>query len=298
GGQPTATTTGGQLFSSTWQPTTTSGTVFTNTDNAKKIDLVTTNASLTTSGSTATVKVSGFQSPTGDTTIPSNATVNSIRLRVAHSESSTTLLNQPTYTVTLPDGTTCSGLPALTAHTSLTEDQVNITSCVNNPARLTSGLSVTYSVKHCTTGGACTATNATDKVDGVWLNVLYSTGSRPAWDPTQPATIDSGTPVVPGACRHELDPGWTDGVQFVFGGDSNVFLKSGEVELCTHPWTVAQNKQEIAIYGLPAATPGTPVGPTAWTPVGQINGATGFSTTAPSAPDNARITDGKVATAV
>lgn len=62
---------------------------------------------------------------------------------------------------------------------------------------------------------------------------------------------------IPGACRTEAsNPAATDGVQFVFGGDSRLNVVAGKVELCPKPSTTGQ---QIVVYGLTAgaATPST-----------------------------------------
>ena len=109
-----------------------------------------------------------------------------------------------------------------------------------SPDALNNGtFSLRYVVNHATCTSACQ--NITSQLDGMELQVSYSQPGRPAWDPNDP----NANPTVPGACRHDGDPFWTDGVQFVFGGDSRVNLQSGQVELCDPPST---NHQEIVLY--------------------------------------------------
>jgi hypothetical protein len=64
------------------------------------------------------------------------------------------------------------------------------------------------------------------------------------WTPGQP-------PTLPGACRAPRDPFASDGVQFVFGGDSRMQVGStgspGRVELCPQP---SSDQQQIAVYGM------------------------------------------------
>lgn len=56
----------------------------------------------------------------------------------------------------------------------------------------------------------------------------------------------------PGACK-TADDGGTDGVQFIFGGDSRVYVNDAQFELCAKP---TASEQQIAIYGMPSgATP-------------------------------------------
>ena len=130
-------------------------------------------------------------------------------------------------------------------------------------------------------------------LDGIWLDVTYTTATRPAWDPTNPATVNAGSPAVPGSCRRDGDAGWTDGVQWIFGGDSRINLKTGALELCDKPSTT---QQEIVLYGVKNNTTGggTQVGPRTWTAQSFTNGSpNGFTTT----PQNGRIVDGATAQA-
>lgn len=57
---------------------------------------------------------------------------------------------------------------------------------------------------------------------------------------------DSSTPSVPGSCVSPLAATTSNGVQFVFGGDSRVALKAGAVELCGQYSTTAP---PVTVYG-------------------------------------------------
>jgi hypothetical protein len=94
----------------------------------------------------------------------------------------------------------------------------------------------------------------------VWI--IYGTvvgGTPNEWDPMNPSSLP---PSLPGACRTEDQLPPNAGVQFIFGGDSQLQVAaSGRVELCAQP---SRNRQQIAIYGLspsfgttsdPAASP-------------------------------------------
>jgi Tfp pilus assembly protein PilX len=269
GGQPTAVATDGQQVQGTWKPTGTSNvSVFQNPANGLNIDPLTADA--TFSSGSAAMTVNGFQPPAGQGLIPADATINNVTLRLSHGESNTALVNTPTYTITPGGGSpACSGLPALTKHTAVAEDVIDVTSCLNTPLKLNSGLSVRYSVSKCSTSG-CSG-SVTDRLNGVWLAVDYSTGGRPAWDPNDTSTVNGSSPAVPGGCRHELDPGWSDGVQWVMGGDSHINLKAGKLELCNQKSTT---RQEIVLYGLRGGAAGPSVGPTAWPAVTITNPAT------------------------
>lgn len=69
--------------------------------------------------------------------------------------------------------------------------------------------------------------------------------------------VDGQEPTLPGACVSPVPPvptppGWTPpangrGVQFVFGGQSQIFLREGHIELCANNFP---NKIPVAYYGL------------------------------------------------
>jgi hypothetical protein len=60
--------------------------------------------------------------------------------------------------------------------------------------------------------------------------------------PSQPITI-------PGACQNPIRTVNAQGVQFIFGGDSQLFMKSGDAEICG---TYHTDRPPIAIYGVKA----------------------------------------------
>jgi hypothetical protein len=189
------------------------------------------------------MELSGYAGPSG--TIPPDAQINSVSLRVAHGEDPTKV-QAPTVTITTSTGVQC---PAQTvaSHAAVSEDDYDVTSCLSNPARINGGgsgsVKIDYAVAKCTAGTCSGSTTA--HLDGMWLDVTFTTPPRPVWDPTKTSTITASTPNVPGACRHDGDVGWTDGVQFVIGGDSHINLQSGKFELCDQP---SSTKQEIVLY--------------------------------------------------
>jgi Tfp pilus assembly protein PilX len=56
---------------------------------------------------------------------------------------------------------------------------------------------------------------------------------------------------IPGACDNPINDAHAVGVQFVFGGDSQLAVKAGQAEVCG---TYSANKPPIAVYGLTAGT--------------------------------------------
>jgi hypothetical protein len=295
---PTARVVGGQANAinvssttvgpTTWTPGTASSANFTTPNNALVIDGTTTDANLA-NGATARITISNF-STTPASTIPADAKITSVRLRVAHGEDTPALVQNPTVTITPPTGVACAAVP-ITPRATVGEDAApsyDVTSCLNSPSKINStGLSVAYAVTHCTgVANGCTTATTPVRLDGISLDVTYTTGTRQSWDPNNTATITATSPTVPGACRHDGDVGWTDGVQFVFGGDSRVNLRSGAFELCDVPSTT---HQEIVMYGV-KAPPATSVGPNTWRPT--IATPTGTWTNA----NNSLAVDGNSAT--
>ncbi|MFJ9783057.1 hypothetical protein ACIRSS_25985 [Amycolatopsis sp. NPDC101161] len=70
---------------------------------------------------------------------------------------------------------------------------------------------------------------------------------------------------IPGACDNPIDDAKAQGVQFVFGGDSQLAVKAGQAEICG---TYSGTKPPVALYGLtsgaesPVTTTLTPTGVT------------------------------------
>lgn len=68
------------------------------------------------------------------------------------------------------------------------------------------------------------------------------------------ATSPSGL-TVPGGCVTEATNPNTDGVQFIFGGESHIDMQGGKLEVCPK---ATQTEQEIAIYGTGGVGPAAP----------------------------------------
>ena len=150
------------------------------------------------------------------------------------------------------NATLCTVNLAPTANGSIADATLPLPAgCLSQDALNNGTFSLRYVVNHAACSSACQ--NVTSQLDGMELQVSYSQPGRPAWDPNDP----NANPTVPGACRHDGDPFWTDGVQFVFGGDSRVNLQSGQVELCDQPST---DHQEIVLYGVKGSAPATQAG--------------------------------------
>jgi hypothetical protein len=138
---------------------------------------------------------------------------------------------------------------------------------------------------------------------------LASTGN--VWQITDPSiNIVGGTPKgwsttsatrppipAPGACKTDTDPTPNDGVQFVWGGDSQWLFVAGNTELCASP---DANGRELVLYGQKTgttaptsatlkATGGTasPAWPTPLTPSTAVNAIDGAVTTANLSGKNA-----------
>ena len=125
------------------------------------------------------------------------------------------------------------------------------------------------------------ATQGTNvSLDGIWVDITYRTPDRSVWDPNDP----NADPELPGACRKNEDPLWTDGVQWVFGGDSNMHFLDGQMELCQKPQPLqadpSQNKQQIVLWGVKALPSGT----STWNAATTAPNTTNCSNTVPAAP--------------
>lgn len=95
--------------------------------------------------------------------------------------------------------------------------------------------------------------------------------------PPVPATI-------PGSCDNPIEDAHAVGVQFVFGGDSRLAVKAGQVELCG---TYSVNKPPVALYGLSSG---------AETPVTTTLSATGATSGQFTNPANVVTVDGQLST--
>ena len=106
-------------------------------------------------------------------------------------------------------------------------------------------------------------------------------GGRVVATPAVPATI-------PGACDNPINDAHAVGVQFVFGGDSRMAVKSGQAEICG---TYNANTPPIAVYGLTSGTE-TTTGPVTLKPSGVVSAGTFVNAT----PTTLSTVDGASAT--
>ena len=117
-------------------------------------------------------------------------------------------------------------------------------------------------------------------------------GTPKGWSTTSPTRPTIPTP---GACKVDTDPAPNTGVQFVWGGDSQWLIGSGNVELCASP---DANGRELVLYGQKTNGTPTPASVTL-TPAQNGAGATAISGwKSPLNPSNAiNAIDGTVTTA-
>ena len=143
-----------------------------------------------------------------------------------------------------------------TANNNIADATIPVPAGCLSPDALNNG---TFSLRYQVTHGTCTSTcqNITSQLDGMELLVSYSAPGRLGVGSERPRRRIRS---VPGACRHDGDPFWSDGVQFVFGGDSRVYLQSGQVELCDTPSTDAPGDRALRRKKGSAATNGTQAG--------------------------------------
>jgi hypothetical protein len=112
----------------------------------------------------------------------------------------------------------------------------NLSGCLNSGDKINSAV-VRYNVNRPQYQGS---PYATAKLDGV--RILVTAQDQPTF-PRQPSETDPG-----GDCDSSAP-----GVQFIFGGDSRVYVPNGGFELCAGPNPSDQlHGQQIAIYGVPA----------------------------------------------
>jgi len=109
----------------------------------------------------------------------------------------------------------------------------------------------TYFFNFGTSGGAA---------DKWTINTGSLLGGTPS--PAAAASLAAGSaPAMPGSCVNPLTTvtpvGTTYGVQFVFGGDSQMYVRQSSVELCG---MYDPNNPPIAIYGLKSALPAPALG--------------------------------------
>ena len=106
------------------------------------LDGVSLSVTYSVTGSTsASVTLSSFAANPA-AAIPIDATITSVRLRVAHSEDDPTGVNNPTVTIT-PSGASACGAVSITKRAVLGEDpspSYDATSCLNTPTKINGGV--------------------------------------------------------------------------------------------------------------------------------------------------------------
>ncbi len=111
----------------------------------------------------------------------------------------------------------------------------NLSACLNTGDKINSAV-VRYNANRPAFG----STDAVARLDGVQL--LVTAQDQPTF-PRPPSETDNG-----GDCDPE-----GPGVQFIFGGDSRVYVPNGGLELCAGPNPDNPGSgQQIAVYGVPA----------------------------------------------
>jgi hypothetical protein len=240
-----------------------------NNDVGAKIDGNTSNLAMTGNRPGGSIWVSNF------TQVPRGAYGEGIQLEVAQSGTNVDRMNSPTVQVnwgSLFNGGTCGPYtlakpPAdgsIAIATLSTADATNLNGCLNTGDRINTAV-VQYNVSRPWFNGA---PYPTAKLDGA--RFVLTTHSQPTF-PRPPSPTDPG-----GDCDSTQA-----GVQFIFGGDSHVYVPNGGMEVCAGP--NAQDKgngKEIAVFGVPSVPRLVP---------SSVNGTTGSVT---SANDALRIAEG------
>jgi hypothetical protein len=244
---------------------TTSNPGYTNPANAVALGetptaLSATTGNFTTSNQTRSVTLNGYSiSPK----IPGGSTALTVNAHIVHSETFSTPSQIASVQLLVRDvndvNTLCT-VPITPSATTGTNTDVTVpipTSCLDANA-LNNGFRVRYQITHTNCGGGQPAcTNISSSLDGVQFAVSYTAPARAAWNSSDPATVTATSPASPGACIKDGDYGFgpNTGVQFIFGGNSHVILKSGAFELCP---SFSDTHQEIVMYGVRSLTSATP----------------------------------------
>ncbi len=229
-------------------------TQFTNGPNAKAIDGTTASMAMTSGHAGSSIWLSDYQD------VPRGGYGLGLNLEVAQSALNVDRMNAPTVQVNwgqLFGGGTCGPYslakpPAdgSIATVSLSPaDAANLTSCLNNGDKINTAV-VQYNVSRPWNQGA---PYPTAKLDGARFQLI--TQDQPTF-PRPPSPTDPG-----GDC----DP-TQPGAQFIFGGDSHLYVPNGGVEICAGPNPLDEgNGKQIAVYGVPAAPRLLPTSVTATT---------------------------------
>jgi Tfp pilus assembly protein PilX len=174
---------------------------------------------------TESITVSSF-----GTAISSSATVNTVALDITTDVTQGNPVRE--VTVTAGDGTDCGT-------TTITDDSATISgleSCLSTPTKL-NGATVRFDA----TAGWFTTVGVS--MNGAQFRVNSTPGTASRF-------------VFPNGC----DPS-ASGVQWIFGGDSRLYVSDGSVELCAGPNPEGSTtNQQIAVYGVPPTKPVVPAG--------------------------------------
>ncbi|GAB2822038.1 hypothetical protein [Lentzea nigeriaca] len=84
--------------------------------------------------------------------------------------------------------------------------------------------------------------------ENVWT---IDDGRLVAGTPSAPSGVPPVNVQIPGACDNPIDGVNAGGVQFIFGGDSRLAVKSGQAEICG---TYSTSRPPVAVYGLTSGT--------------------------------------------
>ncbi len=216
-------------------------TQFTNGSNAKAIDGSTANMAMTSGQPGSSIWLSDYPK------VPRGAYGLGMTLELAHSAVNVSRMNAPTVQVNwgqLFGGGTCGPytLPKAPADGSIetvtlsAADTVNLTACLNNGDKINTAV-VQYNVSRPWNQGS---PYPTSKLDGA--RFVLTTQDQPSF-PRPPSPTDPG-----GDC----DPTQA-GAQFIFGGDSTIYVPNGGLEICAGPNPDDEGEgKQIAVYGVPA----------------------------------------------
>lgn len=229
-------------------------TQFTNGSNAKAIDGTTASMAMTSGHAGSSIWLSGYPQ------VPRGGYGLGLTLEVAQSAQNVDRMNAPTVQINwgqLFGGGTCGpyALPkppsdgSIAIATLSAADASNLTGCLNNGDKINTAV-VQYNVSRPSNQGA---PYPTANLDGARFQL--TTQDQPTF-PRPPSATDPG-----GDC----DP-TAPGAQFIFGGDSHLYVPNGGLEVCAGPNpTNAGTGKQIAVYGVPATPRLVPTAVTATT---------------------------------
>jgi hypothetical protein len=215
------------------------------------IDTKTVNYAMSSSRSGSSIWLSNFPD------VPRGAYNGGIDLQIAHAAVNRDRMNAPSiqvdyqyignwglkatgtcgpYTLDKPPANGAIESRKLSEMTNGAAMAASLSTCLNNGDKINSAV-VRYNANRPSFQGS---PYATAKLDGVKL--LVTAQDQPTF-PRPPSEEDEG-----GDCDPE-----GPGVQFIFGGDSRVYIPNGGLELCAGPNpTNPGSGQQIAVYGVPA----------------------------------------------